>query len=173
MEIPSDGISEDSRVTPLAEGQTCVSCGGSNAGKFCLDCGEKKRAEHDYSAAHFLQLTFETLVHADSRLFRTVRFLISRQGVLTQQFMLGRWKPYLSPIQLFVVINLLFLVVNAFSVLLAPSSGAGLLQLVAYRSSQRDWTDILWKEGLRKRVSQLKNSTGVSTNTLMRRRNHW
>ncbi|SRR5216683_1512026 len=150
------GVQEPSKISPPQDGQKCASCGGSYVGIFCPDCGEKKRDKHDYSIAHFLEQAFETFAHADSRLFRSIRLLMTKPGFLTLQFMMGRRKPYPSPIQLFIVVNLMFLLVNALSLSLPTMRGTGgLLNLVFYRSpTQRNWTDeLLEKKAAKKHVA--------------------
>jgi hypothetical protein len=56
----------------------------------------------------------------DARLYRTARSLILRPGELTAEFMAGRRRPWLGPLQLFLVANFIFFV--AFSAIGAAST---------------------------------------------------
>lgn len=48
---------------------------------------------------------FEGLSHADSRFWRTLWLLLSRPGLLTQEFFAGRRERYLPPFRLYLVIS--------------------------------------------------------------------
>jgi hypothetical protein len=62
----------------------------------------------------FASETFENLTHADSRLWRTLWYLISRPGFLTVEFLEGRRARYLPPLRLYLVLSVvLFLVASS------------------------------------------------------------
>src|SRR6185503_13383281 len=93
---------------------------------FLPECGEKRAADRSYSIFHF---TKENVIDAigslDGRTFRTLKLLLLRPGELTAQFMRGARLPYLSPLQLFLALNLLFFVWSSaerFSILDTPLS---------------------------------------------------
>lgn len=92
----------------------CVSCGGELAGPFCSHCGEKSADQRHYDLRHFLSEAFEHLTHADNNFFRSLRLLLFRPGFLTSEFMSGRRKGYLGPVQLFLVVNLVFFIFQSF-----------------------------------------------------------
>jgi hypothetical protein len=56
----------------------------------------------------FAAYAVEALTNADSKLYATLRTLVLRPGVLTREFMAGRRKPYVGPLQIFLVCNVLF-----------------------------------------------------------------
>jgi hypothetical protein len=55
----------------------------------------------------FSQLT-QAVTNIDGRLIRTFRYLIRRPGTLTMAFMNGQRKPFVGPVQLFLIANVLF-----------------------------------------------------------------
>jgi hypothetical protein len=57
--------------------------------------------------------TFETLTHADSRLWRTLRALLTRPGMLTREYFAGRRERYLPPIRLYLVLSVAFFLLLA------------------------------------------------------------
>src|SRR6476659_4152010 len=55
----------------------------------------------------------ESITHADSRLWRTLWYLLSKPGILTREFFAGRRVSYLPPFRLYLVITLVcFLVAS-------------------------------------------------------------
>ncbi len=95
----------------------CPGCGRELPEKFCPGCGEKKFDPHHLTLRHFFEQVVEVFTHADNRFFRSFRLLVTRPGFLTNEYMHGRRKAYLQPVQLFLVANLLFFLVQTFSVL--------------------------------------------------------
>lgn len=93
-------------AVPPAE-RPCVSCGAVFRGSYCPDCGER-RLEAVPSLRHFVEESLAALTDVDSTLYRTARALVRRPGLLTAEYLAGRRTPYLRPVQLFVLCNLLF-----------------------------------------------------------------
>jgi hypothetical protein len=90
----------------------CMTCSKEALGNFCAHCGEKRREDHDFSLKHVLAEAGEAFFHVDSKIFLTVKTLVTKPGKLTADFFLGRRKPYMSPLQTFFVCNLLFFVLQ-------------------------------------------------------------
>jgi hypothetical protein len=85
----------------------CVGCGAVVTGRYCADCGEHT-VPHDYSMKHFVTEVLETTAHLDGRVFTSFRSLLTRPGQLTTEFLAGRRKTVLGPVQMFVVCNVLY-----------------------------------------------------------------
>jgi hypothetical protein len=94
----------------------CPSCGGPQAGTFCEQCGEKRITTHDYSVVHFFEHALETFTHFDYRSLRALKLLALRPGELTRAYLSGRRKGFVGPLQMFVILNLVFALLgtNAF-----------------------------------------------------------
>src|SRR5512140_724850 len=90
----------------------CMTCGQEAHENFCAHCGEKRREDHDFSLKHVLAEAAEAFFHVDSKIFLTLKTLVTTPGKLTANFFLGRRKPYMSPLQTFFVCNLLFFVLQ-------------------------------------------------------------
>jgi hypothetical protein len=86
----------------------CKSCGNDHPENFCPACGEKKFDTHQLSFKHFLEETFEGLIHFDSKFLHTVKTLITKPGQLSIDYTEGRRVRYMKPVQFFLVVNLLF-----------------------------------------------------------------
>jgi len=86
----------------------CASCGAAQPHRFCERCGEKRITTHDYSIVHFGETLVETLTHFDIRSLRALRLLVVRPGALTRAYLDGQRRAYVGPIQLFVILNIVF-----------------------------------------------------------------
>lgn len=95
----------------------CVNCGTELVGKFCHKCGEKKVGRSDFALSNFVKEVFEKFTHLDSKLLRSLWLLVSRPGFLTVEYLRGRRKPYMKPLSLFFIINLLYFLTIGFNTL--------------------------------------------------------
>ena len=89
----------------------CPSCGHKFTGKYCATCGEKRVEHHDFTIPHFIEETIEGLTHFDNKFFRSINHLITKPGSLTLQFEQGSKVPFMKPMQLFIVCNVLFFLI--------------------------------------------------------------
>jgi Protein of unknown function (DUF3667) len=85
----------------------CANCHAPLAGEYCAVCGQRHEP-HVHTVAHFAGEAFESVSHADSRLWRTLWYLLARPGFLTKEFFAGRRVRYLPPFRLYLVISLVF-----------------------------------------------------------------
>jgi hypothetical protein len=88
----------------------CANCGQPLAGEFCAACGQRHEP-HVHTLGHFAGEAFESISHADSRLWRTLLYLLTKPGFLTREFFDGRRVRYLPPFRLYLVISVLFFLV--------------------------------------------------------------
>jgi hypothetical protein len=82
----------------------CPECAAPLVGEYCHRCGEKLPDAHDLALKHFLHHGLHELTHLDSKIFRTLRALVFRPGLLTVEYLTGRRKRYVLPLRLFLVI---------------------------------------------------------------------
>jgi hypothetical protein len=87
-----------------------VTCGTILVGDYCHACGEKRRSDRDLTLRAFAHYAVEAVTNADARLYATLRALFMQPGLLTREFMAGRRRPYLGPLQLFLLANFSFFV---------------------------------------------------------------
>ena len=94
---------------------SCTNCGNAQVDVFCAHCGEKQPGHHDLTVGHFAHELFHELFHLDSKLFRTLRDLVFRPGVLTAAYFAGRKTRYISPLRMFLTLfAITFLAYSAF-----------------------------------------------------------
>jgi hypothetical protein len=79
----------------------CPSCGQRFAGPYCHICGEKRLHDHELSLGHFIRHSFHEITHLDiSKIPRTLWALLSKPGFLTEGYLAGRRRRFVSPIRL-------------------------------------------------------------------------
>ncbi len=99
---------------------SCPSCGQPRTTRYCGDCGEREVDPDELSFKRFLHSIAEELVpgyepesgppirRLGGRVYRTVYTLFRHPGRLTADYIAGRRRPYLKPIQVFLTISVLF-----------------------------------------------------------------
>lgn len=88
----------------------CANCHASLSGEYCGACGQRHEP-HVHTIGHFVGEAFESISHADSRLWRTIAYLFGKPGFLSREFFDGRRVRYLPPFRLYLVISVLFFLV--------------------------------------------------------------
>ena len=87
----------------------CPNCETSfdNSFKFCPNCGQankKLSLNFKYFVSEFLSGMF----NLDSKIFRTLRLLFLRPGMLTKEFIKGRRNSYIPPVRLYLIGSLIY-----------------------------------------------------------------
>lgn len=90
----------------------CGNCGAILTGPFCSQCGEKKVTAKDYSISHLAEETLGVFTHFDSKFFRTLKVLFKKPGELSRAYFRGGRSRYTKPLTVFVIINIVFFVVQ-------------------------------------------------------------
>lgn len=86
----------------------CPSCQHSHTDLYCSECGEKRIDQSDLSIKSFLADMFAGITYLDNKAIRTLKALLFMPGELSLAFVGGKKKPYWSPFQLFLIINLFY-----------------------------------------------------------------
>src|SRR5690348_16367470 len=79
----------------------CPNCGKYIRSSYCAHCGEQRFDEHSLALRHFLGHALEGLLHFDSKIGRSLQTLVLKPGKLTLDYICGKRKPYLGPVQMF------------------------------------------------------------------------
>jgi hypothetical protein len=90
----------------------CANCADPLAGRFCARCGEKRIGPADHTLRRFAEHFFAAFTNVDGTIFLTVRALLFRPGRLTADYLRGKRKPYIPPLQLFLIANLVFFLLH-------------------------------------------------------------
>ena len=91
----------------------CLNCGSPLNGPYCSTCGQH---DVDYSGSffHIIEDALEGALHFDGKFFKSARYIFTRPGFLTTEFVAGRRVRYMHPVRLYIFASFLFF---AFSVL--------------------------------------------------------
>jgi hypothetical protein len=87
---------------------TCKSCGNQFTGIYCNLCGEKVLLPADRSFKKFLSNILLAITFADNRFVKTLWLVVKRPGFVSTEFAEGRTTPYLKPLSLFFLLNLIY-----------------------------------------------------------------
>ncbi|MBK8179680.1 MAG: DUF3667 domain-containing protein [Planctomycetes bacterium] len=98
-------------VDPLPA-TTCASCSGVLQGEWCSACGEKRLGPRDLGLFAIAGDVLGGLFSLDGRIPRTVRTLMFQPGALTRAWAEGRRVGYTRPFSLFLVLSLVFFLVQ-------------------------------------------------------------
>ncbi|MBC8119531.1 MAG: DUF3667 domain-containing protein [Burkholderiaceae bacterium] len=96
-------------------GWACPTCRKTVTTPFCSQCGERPVQPRDLTLPGLTKKFFNALTSIDSKLMRTLALLLRRPGELTVAYLDGRRKPYLAPLQLFLLANVLFFAIQSFT----------------------------------------------------------
>jgi hypothetical protein len=99
---------------------TCPSCGQPRVSRFCGTCGERAVDPDELSIQRFVRALAEELIpgldieedqpvkRMGGRIYRTVYTLFRHPGQLTADYIAGRRRLYLKPVQVFLTISVVF-----------------------------------------------------------------
>jgi hypothetical protein len=84
--------------------------------RFCPNCGERN-SDHRQSVRHLLKELLEHTVHFDSKIWRTLKSLFTRPGLLPVEFNRGKRSSVVAPLRFYIFVSFIFFV-------LMPMSGS-------------------------------------------------
>ena len=96
----------------------CANCGARLADRYCGRCGQDSHVT--LSFGHFVHEFMEGVFHVDSTLWRSLRWLVTRPGFLTEQYLAGKRRSYAPPFRTYLVISLAYFLIA--SIFTAPAS---------------------------------------------------
>jgi hypothetical protein len=94
------------------EPRSCLDCGAPVTGRHCAECGQSGDV-HVLSMKEVAGDVTHSMLHLDSRVWRTLRLLVMRPGELTREFIAGRHQRYLPPFRLYFAISILYFALSA------------------------------------------------------------
>ncbi len=115
---------------------TCPSCKAPVSTPYCPRCGEEPLKPRDLTLHGFAEKAFHDFTSIDARTLRSVRTVILRPGELTLAWFQGIRKPYVLPLALFLIANVVF-------VALQLSTGQHVFNLsLDSHLHQQDWSSL-------------------------------
>ncbi len=97
---------------PQPSHTNCFNCGAAVMGDFCHECGQRVRDNSDRSLGRLIVEVFNNIFFFDNRFFISVWYLLRFPGRMTVDFLAGKRKKFISPVTLFLFLNLIYFLVN-------------------------------------------------------------
>jgi hypothetical protein len=80
---------------------TCASCGHPQEQRYCQRCGEERLDPRQLTLWYFLTRTLPAEISdLDGKIWRTLRLLLCRPGLLAVEYAAGRRRPYVMPMRM-------------------------------------------------------------------------
>lgn len=90
----------------------CPNCDAPARGQYCAECGQRSQVR----VITLWQLTRDLigdLANLDSRIWLSLRTLLLKPGMLTQDYLKGRRARYMPPFRMYLVLSLVFFLINS------------------------------------------------------------
>lgn len=94
---------------------SCPTCGTTVSTPYCSQCGERRLDASDLTLRGLVKRIAHALTNVDKRVMRTAWTLLRHPGALTVAYIAGRRKPYIGPLQIFLLANVVFFAVQTIS----------------------------------------------------------
>lgn len=88
----------------------CLNCNAKVYGKYCHICGQEN-IEPKETVGHLISHFFQDITHFDGKFFSTVKYLLTRPGFLSREYMMGRRASYVNPIRLYIFASAFFFLI--------------------------------------------------------------
>lgn len=88
----------------------CLNCGAVLNGRYCHVCGQEN-IEPRESVWGLVSHFFNDITHFDGKFFSTGKFLLTRPGFLSAEYIKGRRASYLHPIRMYVFTSAFFFII--------------------------------------------------------------
>ena len=92
---------------------TCPTCNMLVTTLFCPRCGEAPVRPRDHTLRRLAERLFHAFTSIDTRTTRSVGCLLRHPGELSLAWMRGLRKPYVAPLSLFLIVNVIFFAVQS------------------------------------------------------------
>ena len=88
----------------------CLNCHAPLRGPYCAACGQKATAPRP-TLHDFVHDAFHEFLHFDGKILQSVKFLFTRPGFLTSEYVAGRRIRYISPLRLYLIFSVAYFAV--------------------------------------------------------------
>lgn len=90
----------------------CLNCNTLIQGNFCHTCGQKVIEQKERTLRYFVIQFFGAAFFLENSFIKNLWRLLSTPGVMAHDFVEGRRKRWMAPFSLFLLINLIYFIVN-------------------------------------------------------------
>ncbi len=93
----------------------CLNCGTNLIDTYCHKCGVKKYNREDHRFRFFLDDLLQSLTFVDNKFLKSIKVLVLKPGRLTREFLDGKRTSFVRPLQLFLLINVIYFFLQPFT----------------------------------------------------------
>ncbi len=90
--------------------KSCLNCNAVINGRYCSICGQEN-LEPQESLWHLIVHFFNDITHFDGKFFSSVKYVVTKPGFLTGEYVRGRRMSYLNPVRFYVFTSFLFFLI--------------------------------------------------------------
>ena len=90
--------------------KSCLNCNAVINGKYCSICGQEN-LEPQESLWHLIVHFFNDITHFDGKFFSSVKYIVTKPGFLSSEYVRGRRMSYLNPVRFYVFTSFLFFLI--------------------------------------------------------------
>ena len=91
-------------------GRNCLNCHIAVKGRFCHRCGQEN-IEPKETVWHLISHFFQDITHFDGKFFSSLKYLVTKPGFLSTEYMIGRRASYINPIRMYVFTSAIFFLI--------------------------------------------------------------
>ncbi len=88
----------------------CLNCNAEVQGRFCHNCGQEN-IEPKETVWHLISHFFQDITHFDGKFFSSLKYLVTKPGFLSTEYMIGRRASYINPIRMYVFTSAIFFLI--------------------------------------------------------------
>ena len=88
----------------------CNNCNAELYGEYCSECGQQKK-EFNISIFTLIQEFLVNVFSLDSKIFLTLKLLLTKPGYLSSEYITGRQKKYVLPGKLYLFLSVLTILI--------------------------------------------------------------
>lgn len=90
--------------------KNCLNCNTEVYGRFCQNCGQEN-IEIKESVWHLVSHFFKDITHFDGKFFNSLKFIFTKPGFLSKEYMVGRRASYVNPVRMYVFTSAFFFLI--------------------------------------------------------------
>jgi hypothetical protein len=90
--------------------KSCLNCNAVINGRYCSICGQEN-LEPQESVWHLIVHFFNDITHFDGKFFSSVKYVVTKPGFLSSEYVAGRRMSYLNPVRFYVFTSFIFFLI--------------------------------------------------------------
>jgi hypothetical protein len=90
--------------------KSCLNCNATINGRYCSICGQEN-LEAQESVWHLIVHFFNDITHFDGKFFSSVKYVVTKPGFLSSEYVAGRRMSYLNPVRFYVFTSFIFFLI--------------------------------------------------------------